>query len=455
MLFGHRFDAFVQKSPISVIVRATLERVFHASHLDALFERTAVQQYTRELLFSTLVALMSEVVLGISRSIRAAYQQAEERPSVSITSVYNKLNGVEAAVSAALVRDSAAHLAPVIRRLGGTAPALLAGFRVRILDGNHLAGTEHRLKELRTMRAAALPGQTLVVLDPELGLVVDVVACEDGHTQERALFGEVLPKVASGDLWLGDRNFCTTGFLFGIVDRGGFFLIRQHASTLTYTLPGRRKPCGKTASGTVYEQSVQLSNPATGVTMRARRITVELPKPTRDGESEIHLVTNVPALAADALVLSDLYRERWTIERMFQTLTTVLTCEIQALGYPQAALFGFCLAVVAYNAVALVQASLRAVHGPEIVEKQLSWYYVCTHIAKVYEGMMMAVPARHWRIFREMDEGTFAEILKQLARNIDLAKFQKHPRGPQKPRPKRTSGARIKHVATARIIAKR
>lgn len=455
MLLGHRFEAFVQKSPISVIVRATLEWVFHASHLDALFARTAVQQYTRELLFSTLVSLMSEVVLGISRSVRAAYQQAEESPSVSITSVYNKLNGVEAAVSAALVRDSAAHLGPVIRRLGGTAPALLAGFRVRILDGNHLAGTEHRLKELRTMRAAALPGQTLVVLDPELGLVVDVVACEDGHTQERALFGEVLPKVQAGDLWLGDRNFCTTGFLFGIVDRGGFFLIRQHASTLTYTLLGRRKHCGETASGTVYEQSMDLSNPATGATMRTRRITVELLKPTRDGESEIHLVTNVPALAADAWVLSDLYLERWTIERMFQTLTTVLTCEIKALGYPQAALFGFCLAVVAYNAVALVQASLRAVHGPEIVEEQVSWYYVCTHIAKVYEGMMMAVPARHWRIFREMDEGTFAGVLQQLAKNIDLAKFQKHPRGPKKPRPKRTSGAKIKHVATARIIANR
>lgn len=454
MLLGHRFEAFVERSPISVIVRATLERVFHASHLDALFERTAVQQYTRELLFSTLVALMSEVVLGISRSIRASYQQTEESPSVSITSVYNKLNGVEAAVSAALVRDSATQLGPIIRRLGGTAPALLEGFRVRILDGNHLAGTEHRLKELRTMRAAALPGQTLVVLDPELGLVVDVVACEDGHAQERVLFDEVLAMVQSQDLWLGDRNFCTTGFLFGIADRGGFFLIRQHASTLTYQLLGRRKRCGNTASGTVYEQSMLLSNPA-GKTMPARRITVELGKPTRDGESEIHLVTNVPALAANALVVSDLYLQRWTIERMFQTLTTVLTCEIKALGYPQAALFGFCLAVAAYNAVALVQASLRAVHGREIVEEQVSWYYVCTHIAKVYEGMMMAVPARHWRIFREMDEVAFAEVLVQLARNIDLAKFQKHPRGPKKPRPKRTSGARIKHVATARIIAKR
>jgi hypothetical protein len=346
-------------------------------------------------------------------------------------------------------------LGPLIRQLGGTAPALLPGFRVRILDGNHLAGTEHRLKELRTMRAAALPGQALVVLAPEVGLVVEVVPCEDGHAQERALLGEVLPIVAPGDLWLGDRNFCTTGFLFGIADRGGFFLIRQHASTLRWKLLGTRKRCGKTASGTIYEQAVELSNPATGATLRGRRITVELSQPTRDGETEIPLLSNVPVWGADALTLSNLYLERWTIEKMFHTLTVALTCEIQTLGYPQAALFGFCLAVVAYNAVTLVQASLRAVHGPQVVEQQVSWYYVCTHIAKVYEGMMLAVPVRHWRLFRTMEDAAFAEVLRQLARNIDLAKFQKHPRGPKKPRPKKTSGAKLKHVATARIIAKR
>jgi hypothetical protein len=148
---------------------------------------------------STLVALMSEVVLGISRSIRTAYQQAEEKPSVSITSVYNKLNGVEAAVSAALVRDSAAQLGPLIRQLGGTVPALLPGFRVRILDGNHLAGTEHRIQELRTMRAAALPGQTLVVLDPELGFG-RCRGVQDGHPREGLADGSC---GAAGDLWLG------------------------------------------------------------------------------------------------------------------------------------------------------------------------------------------------------------------------------------------------------------
>ncbi len=455
MLLGQRFEAFVQKSPVSVMVRAVLERAFDSQRIDALFERTAVRQYTRNLLFSTVVALMNEVVLGVSRSVRVAYQQAEEKPSVSITSVYNKLNGLETPVSVALVHDSAAQLGPIIRHLGGTAPALLPGFRVRILDGNHLPGTEHRIAELRTMRAAALPGQTLVVLDPQLGLATDVVACEDGHAQERSLLDEVLGLGEPGDLWLGDRNFCTTRFVFGIADRGGFFVIRQHASTLTYQLLGKRKSCGRTASGRVYEQALELSNPATGAALRVRRITVELNKPTRDGETEIQVLTNVPPEKADALALSNLYLERWTIETLFQELTVALTCEINTLGYPKAALFGFCLALVAYNAVALVRAALRAVHGHETVEKQVSWYYLCMQVAKVYGGMMIAVPPRCWRIFRDMEDAEFADVLQQLVRNIDLAKFQKHPRGPKKPPPKKTSGVKIKHVATARIIAKR
>jgi hypothetical protein len=56
----------------------------------------------------------------------------------------------------------------VIRRLRATLPPLLPGYRVRMLDGNHFSATERRLKELRTETAAPLPGQALVVFDPEL-----------------------------------------------------------------------------------------------------------------------------------------------------------------------------------------------------------------------------------------------------------------------------------------------
>lgn len=103
-----------------------------------------------------LVRLMSEVVLGISPSVHSACQDALEPLGVSVTAVYDKLAGLELAVSAAFVRDSAEQFAPVIAALGGETAVQPAGYRVLILDGNVLAGTEHRLDPLRRLRAAAL-----------------------------------------------------------------------------------------------------------------------------------------------------------------------------------------------------------------------------------------------------------------------------------------------------------
>lgn len=68
------FERFVQRAPICLMARAALERALSASAVDALFERVAERQYTRKLMFSTVVALMSLVVCRIRPSIHAAYQ---------------------------------------------------------------------------------------------------------------------------------------------------------------------------------------------------------------------------------------------------------------------------------------------------------------------------------------------------------------------------------------------
>lgn len=455
MLLGKQFGAFVEKSPVSVMVRGVLERAFNSDKINDLFKRTAEAQYTRELTFSTVVGLMSEVVLGVAPSVHAAYREAGETIPVSITSVYNKLNGVEAEVSAELVRDSARQLGPVIRRMKGTAPELLPGYRVRILDGNHLSGTEHRIEELRSTRAGALPGQALVVLDPALMLTVDVVPCEDGHAQERSLLADVLSMVEPGDLWIKDRNFCTTKFVFGIARRPSHFLVRQHGSTLHWELMGKRKGRGKTKTGAVYEQTARLYNPDTDEMLLVRRITIELDEATRDGETEVHLLTNLPVRDAGARGVANLYLKRWTIETMFQELTVALNCEINTLGYPKAALFGFCLALVAYNGVSVVRGALRAVHGHEKVSEEVSWYHLCNHLARVYGGMMIAIPPNRWQIFRELTDAEFARLLKELAAKINLRRFRKNRRGPKKPPPKKSSGAKIKHLSTARVLDKR
>ena len=200
---------------------------------------------------------------------------------------------------------------------------------------------------------------------------------------------------------------------------------------------------------------MEITNPETGTTLAIRRITVKLYQPTRDGDTELHILTNVPKKAGNACKLAGLYRKRWTIETMFQELTETLTCEIKTLGYPKAAVFAFCLALVAYNGISVIKAALRSVHGTDAVEENVSGYYLSLEISKTYTGMMIAIPPKHWTLFRDMSASQLARVLKELAHYVELSKYQKHPRGPKQPRPERTYAGRSNHVSTARILAKR
>ena len=452
-MLGEIFQRFVEKSPISVMVRGTLERILGAEALDAWYEQTAQKQYTRTLLFSTVYALMNQVVFSIKPSVHAAYQGHEGEVGASIVSVYGKLQGMETATSAALVGYSATTLAPVIEQLDPGRASWLKGYRVKIIDGNCLAATEHRLEPLRGLRAGALPGKSLVVYEPALGLVTDGFPCEDGHAQERALLGEVLPTIRAGELWLHDRNFCTREFLGGHVRQGAFFLSRQHQQ-LPFTELSPWRPAGRVETGRVAEQQVQVCD-LDGTAYRVRRIRLELEEPTRDGELVLYLLTNLPRQAASAKAIARLYRKRWTIELAFQQLEGHLRSEINTLGYPQAALFGFCAALVAYNALAVVLAALRAVHGAKTIDEEVSSYYLANEIAETHRGMMIAIAEEHWRIFMSMSTVVFVETLRRLAANVRLRAFRKHPRGLKKPPAKRRGCADQPHVSTARLLNNR
>jgi IS4 transposase len=454
MLLDTVFAPFIKERPICVMARGVLERLLDADRIDTLFEHTATQQYTRALLFSTVVQLMSEVVLGIQPSVHAAYQAHKEEIGVSTTALYNKLDRVETAVAAALVRDSARLAAPVVQALRASPPRWVPGYAIKVLDGNHLASTEHRLQALRGTWAAPLPGQALVVLDQQRMLITDVVLNEDGHAQERRGIAQVLHSVNAGDLWIADRNFCTRGLMFELARRGAAFLVRQHGQ-LQGEILGTPTRQGVTRSGTVYEQAMLVSDPVSGETLHVRRITLALKEPTRDGDTELPLLSNLPVQEARARKLVGVYGKRWTIETAFFELTTTLSCEVRTLGYPKAALFAFCLALVAYNAVSVLKAALRRAHGKQQGHNEVSSYYLSLEIRQTYDGMMVAIPAPHWTVFREMSPAALAELLRELASYVRLSKYCKHPRGPKKKPPARTAYQNGSHVATARLIAQR
>ena len=451
MILAEVFERFVSESPLTVMLRILLEQSLSADDVDELFEQHAQRQYQRDLLFSTVVTLMSLVVCGISLSINAAYQSKTKGIGVRVQSVYNKLNGLEPPIIEALVRRSVSQAQALIVQLRGELPALLAGYRVKILDGNHLAATERRLDVLRQVGSAPLPGHALVILDPGLMLAIDVFACEDGHTQERALLSRVLATVLSRDLWIAERNFCTLGFLFGLHARGGSFVIRQHGNLPWQSLDDLVKQ-GNNETGAVLEQSIQLTFNQS-LTMTLRRVVVRLKHPTRDGDLEISILSNLPVHDASALKIAMLYQKRWRVERLFQVLDQCFRGEINTLAYPRAALFGFCMALICYNLLAVLKAALRTVHGADKIEAGLSPYYLADEIRRVHDGMMIAIPSTEWLTLAQLNLEDTAHLLKQLASQVELSKFRSHPRGPKKKIPKPKYDKKKPHVSTARLLA--
>jgi IS4 transposase len=449
-MLGKVFKRFIDRAPVAVMARGILERVFAPVALNELYERVADRQYTRDLMFSSVFHLMNLVVCRVQPSIHAAYQDNKHDIETSLTAVYDKLSGIDIATSRGLVRETARQMAESVVGMKGARSPWLRGHRIKVLDGNCIEATEHRLRVLRNVGSGALPGKSLVVYEPHVEMATDVFPCEDGHRQERALLDQVLPTLEKQDVLVMDRNFCVRGFLNGIDGRQAYFICRQHKG-LSIEADGEAGRAGTTTTGTLHEQWILVAGDD-GTKRRYRRISIKLKKATRDGDKVLNILTNLSNSVAPAELIADIYRRRWTIETAFQELEAHLHSEINSLGYPKAALFGFCVALVAYNVLAVVKAALRSVHGEDKIANEVSGYYLAGHLGRTYEGMMIALPKSDWRCFEKMDLSEFNDLLVHLAGKVKLSRFKKHKRGPKKPRKKKPNDPSRPHVSTFRLL---
>jgi len=430
------------------MARATIEKMFSPNIADSLFQANAKSQYQDMLLFSTVFDVMCMVATRTSKSVHDVYRQKLVTISVSVKSLYNKINGVETNVSQALVRHSADTAHALVKdwmpRMKG-----IPGYRLKIIDGNHIGGTDHRLEVLRREPAAALPGMSAVVLLPEVGLIDDVILSEDAYTQEIELLSPVLQRIEPNDLVLSDRLYCTSRFIFEIAALKAYFAIRQHMGHLRWKLIGEPKSLGRTETGELFEQEVDLTHPETEAVLRVRRITVKLDKPTRNNDTEIHIFTNLPANVASAEEIAELYRKRWSIETAFKEMTNTLKCELNTLGYPKAALFSFSVAAVCFNVLSVIVTALQQAHGDKL-ENGVSLYSVASEVSGTYQGMMIALPAEFWTPYKTMTYGQLGQLLLEWAQKADITRYRKPKRKPSK-RTKREYGGK-KHVSTHRLL---
>ena len=443
-------DPFAEGAAPAVMTRLALDWMIERTSIDPLLADVSEGQFDREFLLGHFVEVMADVACGFQPSPRAAFLKRQLDRVASISAFYRKLGRMEPAVPAAIVRETADRARELIVASGGLLPEPIEGYAARILDGNVLTGTDHRITELRSTRSAALPGKSLAIYEPTSGLVHTVILEENAHTQERALLDQV--EIEPGQLWIMDRNFCVRTFLFRILRAEAFFLVRRHELTLPFEPIEPLRSVGRCDAGEIFEQDIWVNDPqCEGRRYRLRRIVLRLDQPTRNGEAEIVLITNLPGNITAELCCA-VYRGRWEIETHFQKLTDLLHCEIPTLGYPRAALFAFCMSVLAGNALAVLKGNLRAAHGDEMVAELLT-YALVNNVAEIYPGMMMAVPPPQWSFWHGCSVAEVAELLTDLATKVPIERMLRCRRGPKKPRKgKKSSGSRIHHVATKKLL---
>src|SRR5262249_3795702 len=141
MILGECFEKFMDRSPVSVMVRGTLERGFDPEKVERVVSDNALLQYTRELTFAQCVGLMSDVVFRIVPSVGAWYKAHQEEIPVTRQAVYDKLKHLELPTAAGLVAYAGRELGACLQQMPSLPWSLLPGYRGRVLGGNHLART--------------------------------------------------------------------------------------------------------------------------------------------------------------------------------------------------------------------------------------------------------------------------------------------------------------------------
>ena len=443
---------FIDTRPLCVMTRCILGHLM-TEELDRVFAHCRHRQYEGDIKFSVLALSVADVALSFCANFNQAYKKHQEELAASVVAYYRKLNRIEPSISEGVVLFAGGKTAELRRALGAEAPAVLPGYRCSVLDGNHLGKSEKRISELRGLSAAALPGTVVAKFNLDEQCFDRAYLLEDAHAQESTVLNRVIADLQADELLIADRHFCIVSFLLDVAAACACFVIRQHGR-LPGELLGQRRKIGRSDTGMVYEQKLRIRDSGGERVKIVRRITVELDTPTRDGEREIHLLSNVPRQHANARQLAQLYRDRWEIENAFHVLTMTLTCEVKSIGHPRAALFLFCMAMVAYNCRQLLYVALRTAHEASAVDA-MSEHSVALEIVQPMDGLVTAIPECEWDEMVPSSVSGRAAFLRRVSRHVNVAAHRKAVRGPKKPRPPRQRCHRNAHVATYRLLQAR
>lgn len=238
-MIAHLIERFAEKAPAALMFRGLFARLFSDEVLDRIFSEHRVHQVDSTLLFSYLVRLLVPVISTSRPSVHASHQASDCK--VSRQALYDKLKGVEPAVSSALVRSTVGELRQLHDKTKIRRKDIIPGFHAFVVDGKMFNATEHRLWETRFDSRSPLPGRGIAILDTRYELFVDVECDPNAYRCERKILEPLISHFQAGDLYLLDRNFSDGNVIFGLIQAGTFFLVRQHGACPSCALSQAKK----------------------------------------------------------------------------------------------------------------------------------------------------------------------------------------------------------------------
>jgi len=430
-----------------VVLRACIRDKF-----SEVFQQTRGRQYEETLSFEDLAIAVADVALGVCKNPNQAYRAHKAELGVARSRFYDKLNRTNTNVSEEIVAATAPSIAEMQDALGFVQWAGIPGYRLLVVDGNHLEKTEKRIADLRDLGVAPLPGTAVARFDLGCQIFDRVYLLEDAHQQESATSQAIVDDLEPSDVIVADRHYCIVEFMNQIAGKSNHFILRHHARLPGVPL-GTRKKLGRIATGTVYEQPMQLTKQEGS--MGVRRITIELDEPTQDGDTLIHLLTNLPNKVSGKLI-AEQYHRRWEEETGFYYLRMCFNGELPSLGHPRAALFLFAMTLIAYNVLQIIWAAFFAGHDEEEVQN-VSNLYISHEIMSATPGMLIVLDDEQWNSLIPKTKKQVAILLKRIADETSLADYRKSVRKlkaktPRKKKPKKRRNAVHSHVSTAKVI---
>jgi len=227
---------------------------------------------------------------------------------------------------------------------------------VWLMDGSQLAEVARRLKILRHVRGAMLPGRLFAFYDLFRGICRHLQFDPDAARNENLLATESLQLVPEGALLVGDRLFGVIKHFKTLEQRKAYGVFRRNATvniSRRIEIISRKQGGGRSY---LEDSLVEIGAGENKVMLRLIRYC--------DGKRKLEVYTSVldvTKLPPETVV--ELYGLRWGIERMFFDLKIVLKLSRFYAGNPNAIAAQVYAGAMVYNAFRIMQGHIAQEHG--------------------------------------------------------------------------------------------